>query len=198
MTPKDFAWLTGLAPHGSLRLQSWHGAASQSHQRAMGGRYDCRVRFHCRIGLGRHLVGSQPGSSLSNGSTTTKNASTISRIFWPDSPLAGKDRTATKAQLQKFYVEVGELLDITLPGDISAEDFKKYESSTEQRIKNMARWIGDNMGPAALARFTDRSGMSEVRYRKALNRTHNLMTMDQTRYRQNLLAMIESSAWDKN
>ena len=112
--------------------------------------------------------------------------------------MAGKDRTATKAQLQKFYVEVGELLDITLPGDISAEDFKKYESSTEQRIKNMARWIGDNMGPAALARFTDRSGMSEVRYRKALNRTHNLMTMDQTRYRQNLLAMIESSAWDKN
>jgi hypothetical protein len=54
------------------------------------------------------------------------------------------------------------------------------------------------MGDAAVAKYADKTGMQEVRYKKAANDTHNLMLMNQTRFRQNLSAMIESSAWDKN
>jgi len=61
----------------------------------------------------------------------------------------------------------------------------------------MASWIGQNMGPAAVARFADRSGMMASRYSGAVNETHNSMILNETRIRQNLLAMIESSAWDK-
>jgi hypothetical protein len=109
-----------------------------------------------------------------------------------------KDRSATKTQLQTFYIKMGEMIDTPLNKDISAEDFEKYKTDSDKTLTEMANWIKENMGEAALARFADRSGMSQVWYSRAANDTHNAMLMNQTRIRLNLLAMIESSAWDKN
>jgi hypothetical protein len=106
-------------------------------------------------------------------------------------------RKAIRAQLQQFYIQLGNLLDQSLPKDISQEDFDKYKQDASEIVNGVAQWIKANMGDAALARFTDRSGMSDVHYPLAVNDTHNLMLMNQTRFRQNILALIESSAWDK-
>jgi hypothetical protein len=108
------------------------------------------------------------------------------------------DRSPVRARLQAFYIQMGILIDSKLAKDIPPEDFEKYRAGADEIVNNMANWIRENMGEAALARFTDRSGMSSVHYSNAANETHNRMIMNQTRFRQNLLAMIESSAWDKN
>jgi hypothetical protein len=39
--------------------------------------------------------------------------------------------------------------------------------------------------------------MMDGRYSTAVNDTHNTILLNESRYRQNLLAMIESAAWDK-
>jgi hypothetical protein len=111
---------------------------------------------------------------------------------------ASKDRSAIRAQLQTFYIQMGQLIDTPLKKDISAEDFEKYKTESDKTLTDMANWIKENMGEAALARFADRSGMNQVYFSNAANETHNAMLMNETRFRQNLLAMIESSAWDKN
>ncbi len=111
---------------------------------------------------------------------------------------AVKDRSTTRAQLQNFYIQMGPMIDTPLKKDISTEDFEKYKADSDKALTDMANWIKENMGEAALARFADRSGMSQVFFSGAANETHNAMLMNQTRIRQNLLAMIESSAWDKN
>jgi hypothetical protein len=115
-------------------------------------------------------------------------------------PTSSNDRAATKAQLQKFYIQLGQLNDTLLPPTAQNEDseqFKKFQQEANDALNEMARWIKENMGEAALARFLDRSDMTHAHFSNAANGTHNRMLLNQTTFRQNLLAMIETSAWDK-
>jgi hypothetical protein len=109
-----------------------------------------------------------------------------------------RNRSATKAELQKFYIELGALLEVQLKQDISPADFENYKAESNRILNEQAQWIKDNMGDAALARFADKSNMKEVRFKKAVNDVHNIMLMNQTRFHENLKDLIESSAWDKN
>jgi hypothetical protein len=119
------------------------------------------------------------------------------RILDEQTILHSKERTATKAKLQTFYIEIGQMIDAPVVKDISADDFKKFADATNIKLDAMVRWITENMGQPAAARFLDRSGMVGGRYSNAVNDTHNTILMNENRYRQNLLAMIESAAWDK-
>jgi hypothetical protein len=107
------------------------------------------------------------------------------------------NRSATKAKLQTFYIEIGQMIDTPVPADISAEDFKQFTDTTNQKLGEIVTWITENMGQPAAARFLDRSSMTAGRYSNAANDVHNTILMNESRYRQNLLVMIESNSWDK-
>jgi hypothetical protein len=100
--------------------------------------------------------------------------------------------------LSKFYVDLGNLIEQRLPNDISPADFAKYQTNAETTVNDIGTWIKGNMGDAALARFADRSGMQGGQYSLAVNPMHNTLILNQMRFRQNLLAMLESPTWAKN
>jgi hypothetical protein len=111
---------------------------------------------------------------------------------------ASAKRENIHKHLSQFYVEMGSLIDESLPANISPSDFSSYQNNANSIVGNIGQWIKDNMGDAALARFWDRGGMMQGRYSLAVNDMHNTMIMNQMRLRQNLLAMLESPTWAKN
>jgi hypothetical protein len=52
-----------------------------------------------------------------------------------------RNRDATKQQLEKFYLSLGEILDKNLPKDISDEEFQKYIDEANSRVNDAAEWI---------------------------------------------------------
>lgn len=137
------------------------------------------------------------GFGFAAASVQTWREENKARMIAEQTIARAKERTATKAQLQTFYIELGQMIDIQVPKDISTEDFAKFGAASDLKIGEMASWILKNMGPPAFARFLDRTGMMAVTYPAAVNQIHNTLLMNESRYRQNVLAMIESSAWDK-
>jgi hypothetical protein len=121
----------------------------------------------------------------------------VARVQVEQTISLARNRSATKAQLQKFYIELGALLDVQLKRDISPAEFESYKTESNRILNAQAQWIKDNLGDAALARFTDKSDMKAVQFEKAVNDVHNIMLMNQTRFIQNLKDLIESSAWDR-
>jgi hypothetical protein len=119
---------------------------------------------------------------------------------WHDEYALNHSRSAVRdshvAKLQKFYSEVGDLLAEPLAKDSSKEDVDKYLAKADAWIDDSAQRIKQNMGEAARDRFLDLSGMSAVRYQKAVNEAHNQALMNLTRLRQNLDELIRNPAWD--
>src|SRR5579862_630334 len=105
-------------------------------------------------------------------------------------------RKAARAQLQKFYVELGQLLSEKLSKDISAEDFKKYADRVEAWGNGAIDWIGTNLGAAAQARFLDKSNRFAAHFSGAVNDEHNNLILILNSLQKNLSALIESDAWD--
>jgi hypothetical protein len=112
--------------------------------------------------------------------------------------LLTKNRAVTKAQLQQFYIEAGQLMGQQLDKSISDEDFKKYSDSVDAWLNKTAGWIENNLGPAATARFLDGSGSMSFTFTGAVNRQHNNIINSMTTFRKNLSILIETNAWDKS
>lgn len=115
----------------------------------------------------------------------------------PQIPKVATEKAARKAQLQKFYLEGGDLLARQLPKDMSADDFKKYEADCNGWLNRTINWIGENMGDAAKARFLDTSGYLSFSYSNAVNAEHGKIIGAINNYRKNLQALIvEFDSWD--
>ncbi|GEC56720.1 hypothetical protein ABIF38_008806 [Bradyrhizobium japonicum] len=97
--------------------------------------------------------------------------------------------------LQGFYVSVGPIIDRKLPKDIPESEFDRYIDEVDAWVNSCADWIGNHMGIAARERFLDRTGMMAGQFFGAINKTHNNALQNLTRFRQNLLVLIESEAW---
>jgi hypothetical protein len=113
------------------------------------------------------------------------------------SPVIDK-RAATRDKLQEFYIEAGMLLDTQIAKGVSDEDFKKYADGIDVWLNNTANWIGGNLGPAAKAKFLDRSSAPFMMYNAAANDKHNNIINALTAFRKNLSTLIETNAWDKS
>jgi hypothetical protein len=107
-------------------------------------------------------------------------------------------RAEKRAQLQEFYIEAGQLMSQQLQKPVSDEDFKKYSDSMDAWLNKTANWIGVNLGPAAQAKFLDRTGAMTFSYSGAVNAEHNNIINSMTVFRKNLSILIETSAWDKS
>jgi len=89
-------------------------------------------------------------------------------IFLAQQRSAADKRASIRAKLQQFYVESGPLLNRNLPKNITDADFQKYENEVNVWVNTTARWIQQNLGDAATAKFTDVGGGFRVW-------THNLI-----------------------
>jgi hypothetical protein len=95
-----------------------------------------------------------------------------------------------RPKLQEHYAAIGRLTE-RLPSDLSAEEFEKYVLRINHGVAEAADWIGTNLGGSARAKFLDTHGMPACQAAGAINPRHNSIIMNLTRYRENLLAMIE-------
>jgi hypothetical protein len=98
-----------------------------------------------------------------------------------------------RPKLQEYYAAIGELTE-RLPANLSAEEFDHYVLRVNHRVAEVADWIGTNLGGSARAKFLDTHGMPAVQAHRAINPRHNNIILNLTRYRENLLAMIEHNA----
>ena len=80
---------------------------------------------------------------------------------------------------------------------ISEENFDKYVKEADAWVTDCVNWINKNMGAPARERFLDRTGMLSMTYSGAVNEKHNAMIQNLTRFRQNLIVLIESGSWDR-
>ncbi len=97
-------------------------------------------------------------------------------------------------QLNKFYVEIGPLIERSLPKDDPAA-IDAHVKNTSQWVNNTAKWIGDNLGGPAKERFLDRTGMLAGEYLGAASAQHSAVISNLTRYRRNLRDLIEKDVW---
>ncbi len=95
-----------------------------------------------------------------------------------------------RPKLQEHYAAIGRLTE-RLPSNLSAEEFEQYVLRVNHRVAEAADWIGTNLGGSARAKFLDRHGMPVGQAAGAINPRHNSIILNLTRYRENLLAMIE-------
>jgi hypothetical protein len=109
---------------------------------------------------------------------------------------ARTSKSARKQDLQDFYVSVGPIITRQLPRDISESDLEKYTDEADLWVNSCASYINQEMGVAARERFLDRTGMAAASYSGAINDRHNTIIQNLTRFRKNLLVLIEGGAWD--
>jgi hypothetical protein len=97
-------------------------------------------------------------------------------------------------RLNQFYVEIGPLISRKLPKN-DAVAFEAYRQDADTWPKETAKWIADNLGGPAQARFLDTTGLMDVSYSQAVSEQHNKILLHLTRLRENLSALIENDAW---
>ena len=102
-------------------------------------------------------------------------------------------RDWTRPKLQEYYAAIGRLTE-RLPANLSAEEFEQYVLRVNRQVTEAADWIGTNLGGSARAKFLETHGMPAPEAHGAINPRHNSIILSLTRYRENLLAMIENKA----
>jgi len=107
--------------------------------------------------------------------------------------LRGKRHDWARPKLQEYYATIERLTE-RLPANLSAEEFEHYVIRVNHRVSEAADWIGTNLGGSARAKFLDTHGTPAVQAQEAINPRHNNIILNLTRYRENLLAMIENKA----
>ena len=95
-----------------------------------------------------------------------------------------------RPKLQEHYAAIGRLTE-RLPSNLSAEEFEQYVLRVNHRVAEAADWIGTNLGGSARAKFLDTHGMPACQAAGAINPRHNSIILNLTRYRENLLSMID-------
>jgi hypothetical protein len=116
----------------------------------------------------------------------------------PYSEPAKPDRTATKSQLETFYVEGQQLLYRNFPPNTTEtdKDFQKYITDFNEFQKRLYNWAASNMGTPAAARIFDYSTAPSMSWDRARNRTQNNIINMLIAIQRNLQVVIESDAWD--
>ena len=97
-------------------------------------------------------------------------------------------------RLNKFYVEIGPLISRKFPKNDPVA-FEAYLKDANTWTNGTAKWIEDNLGEAARARFLDTTGLMAAEVQGAVNEQHNNVLLKLTQFRQNLSALIENEAW---
>lgn len=97
-------------------------------------------------------------------------------------------------QLNKFYVEIEPLIKRNIPKNDPVALEAHFEA-TKGWLNATAKWIGDNLGDAARAKFLDTTGMIYASVQGAVNERHNSLLLQLMQYRQNLSALIERDVW---
>jgi tRNA/tmRNA/rRNA uracil-C5-methylase (TrmA/RlmC/RlmD family) len=107
-------------------------------------------------------------------------------------------RAEKRGHLQQLFIQSSQIIDTQIPKTISDEDFKKYQASIDKWLNESATWIEENLGPAAKAKFLDRSSAPFLMYDAAANTQHNNIINAMMAFRKNLSTLIETNAWDKS
>ena len=117
------------------------------------------------------------------------------RIAELEKQLADRDSTKArnKAMLCGFYSDAEPILNRAF--EIAPNDLASFISDIEIWISSTATWIAENMGEAALSRFTDHSGLRSVYVPGALNHDHGRAISLLNAYLANLQVLINSQAW---
>lgn len=127
----------------------------------------------------------------------TWNEEHRARIAAEQTSAKTKNHAVEKAQLQKFYMEGGELLQKPITKETSDADFKIYENECNAWLNKTIVWIQENMGDAAKARFLDISGNLSFSYPNAKNEEHAHIISGINNFRKNLQVLIvEFDAWN--
>lgn len=79
---------------------------------------------------------------------------------------------------------------------LKVEDLPGFYARMNDWATRTGGWIDRNMGPAASARFDDMSGQTKMIWPKALNEEHNDFITAAMRRKENLRALLETSAYD--
>jgi hypothetical protein len=104
-----------------------------------------------------------------------------------------QEKAYKRAALTRFYSDAQPILDRSF--EIAPTDLASFIAEIEIWISSTATWIANNMGEAALSRFTDRSEWRSAHFPAALNHDHARAISLLNVYRTNLRALIESEAW---
>jgi hypothetical protein len=97
-------------------------------------------------------------------------------------------------QLNKYYVEIGTLIEKRLQKD-DLQAFESYVKAVQEWVDAAGKWVGDNLGQAAQAKFLDRTGILSAYYSGAINDQHNTILQNLVKFRKNLAELIEKDAW---
>ena len=119
-------------------------------------------------------------------------------------------RAAIRSKLLEFYVAAGPLMKIDGPEpDLPNKQFSPgvVDNFVQQHLrlvdlweKQTSEWIGDNLGPAAQARFLDISNMPSFVWSFKNLGVNGDLTIQMNRLsneRKNLASLIETAAYDK-
>jgi len=109
------------------------------------------------------------------------------------------DRTACIRKLEASFQTIQPLMNAYLPKDMNNQDYNtKWAAPVQAWINETGRWIKENMGEAAQAKFDDRSSLATPmpNWNRAIGVEHNTAINYLMMYSKNLETLIQSSAWD--
>jgi len=118
------------------------------------------------------------------------------------SPALSVERANRKriiSELQKFYVASSALMDKRFKNDDPSvtTSFEEYRKAEEDWVRRTGLWIRENMASGAEDFFLDGRNSTSVMFADAYNQEHNTLLSELIGYRRNLVALIQSNAWDK-
>ena len=99
-------------------------------------------------------------------------------------------------QLQTFYIKGGALLGRHIVKGAPASEVDQYAQDYKAWAEETETWIRTNLGDAAAARFSDIGSGFNFNWDRAANPQHSSIINLLTRYRENLMTLIKSNAWD--
>ena len=106
-----------------------------------------------------------------------------------------ENRSAAKNQLAAFRKEADDLM-TALTKDSSPEEVKAWFSSENDWEWKVYTWTRDNLGEAAATKILDKNGIFGAAWSNQISPEHNQKLGVINRIKQNIDALMESSAWD--
>jgi hypothetical protein len=101
-----------------------------------------------------------------------------------------------REELQKFYVEGLSIQETNIPKDAPDAQAKQFNAQADEWLNRTNAWIFKTLGPAASARFLDRSGNMARTMTGDVHPLAGTVKISVSDFRQNLAKLIEINAWD--